>query len=827
MRAFCLSAALLLLSLPVSSEASFLGTLIWGKDTLEPVRLAIKQTKHLRSEVLGWYHHNTTQQGNFTVSPDPPDLYSVLPTDYSGRSLVTPDGSYYSDIEGYYKGSWSGWDFSTQANRSLAIDSKLNHTIAERISKGAKEKKPEYVEGVKGEKLTLDRGKFDWLNGQPGHIDLHLEEEHLLKGNVSLITGSLSFEPAKDAQGSSESVDFSLEGLHFIPTASVFLHAIGDDTPAGTDVRTVLSLIPQGNNQTTNVTVSAISKAFQLRIDMLNRIIASGSYDASDSSPEPPTPKHNCSLHVYAQLSSAGPHSTVQPLLDTLERESHHPTGISTIPPPPLSLSLTAFSPECQLLLTSSSPLTGLLQTRLWKKAINYAIVYFFILLLQTYLLVQQMESTQTPSGLMKVSDKTWLAQSVLDAYSCLVHLSVAVALENETTKVLLGVAFMAGICFLGFGYRYTINVYRTQMDAAPTPPPTVTPTAAPVAVPASTEGEQAQPTEQQSNAEAPTTANTTTASPEELTARRRGALILAVGVFLFSVAFFPLITVSLLLPFLYSFWIPQIFRNVQRGTRKAILTRTVIGTTLTRLFLPLYIFACPDNVFFTEPSGWAWVLAAYVGGQMVLLLGQDLLGPHWFLPSSWVPEGAMSGWEYHPEVKEEEGEGDVEERAGEEQGQYGDCAICLSPIETRSARRRKRSHQQSPGERGWFSSRNGYDRISDAAEYEVEEERLFPAEKASSNTISPSTSIARPQARRSTMGRRLRSSLARTIDSVLRWKDDLGSATGTKLGVGGKRRRMDVMVAPCAHAFHTECLEQWLGIKNECPSCRAVLPAI
>ena len=163
-----------LLLLPACTQASFIGTLLFGKDTLEPVRAAIKQTEQLQREVLGWYKHNATQQGNLTVTPDPADLYTVLPATYSGRSLVDPDGSYYSDIEGYYKGEWTGWDFSTKANRSLAIDSRLNSTAAEKLSYAQQDQTPDYIDGVQPDKLLLDRGSFDWLTVKPAHVDLHL-----------------------------------------------------------------------------------------------------------------------------------------------------------------------------------------------------------------------------------------------------------------------------------------------------------------------------------------------------------------------------------------------------------------------------------------------------------------------------------------------------------------------------------------------------------------------------------------------------------------------------------------------------------------------------
>jgi hypothetical protein len=70
----------------------------------------------------------------------------------------------------------------------------------------------------------------------------------------------------------------------------------------------------------------------------------------------------------------------------------------------------------------------------------------------------------------------------------------------------------------------------------------------------------------------------------------------------------------------LYSFWVPQIWRNARRGNRKALRWRFVLGQSAARLCLPLCesktaayrsqtlipdfftdAFACPDNVLFLE----------------------------------------------------------------------------------------------------------------------------------------------------------------------------------------------------------------------------------
>ena len=34
-------------------------------------------------------------------------------------------------------------------------------------------------------------------------------------------------------------------------------------------------------------------------------------------------------------------------------------------------------------------------------------------------------------------------------------------------------------------------------------------------------------------------------------------------------------------------------------------------------------------------------------------------------------------------------------------------------------------------------------------------------------------------------------------------------------------------MITPCDHVFHTQCLEKWMELKNECPYCRQKIPSI
>jgi transmembrane E3 ubiquitin-protein ligase len=50
------------------------------------------------------------------------------------------------------------------------------------------------------------------------------------------------------------------------------------------------------------------------------------------------------------------------------------------------------------------------------------------------------------------------------------------------------------------------------------------------------------------------------------------------------------------LLLVMYSFWVPQIVSNVLRDTRHSLHPLYLVGMSATRLFLPLYLYACPSN---------------------------------------------------------------------------------------------------------------------------------------------------------------------------------------------------------------------------------------
>ena len=150
-----------------------------------------------------------------------------------------------------------------------------------------------------------------------------------------------------------------------------------------------------------------------------------------------------------------------------------------------------------------------------------------------------------------------------------------------------------------------------------------------------------------------------------------------------------------------FSFWIPQIHRNVVRNCRKALLWKFVIGQSVLRLLPFAYFYLKKDNILFSEPDRTAFsVLVAWVWIQILVLIAQGVLGPRYGIPKSWTEDA----WDYHPILREDNVEAggmpiglvrapgspttnraDITEE-GQKKSDSGmrtvDCAICMQILE-------------------------------------------------------------------------------------------------------------------------------------------------
>lgn len=239
------------------------------------------------------------------------------------------------------------------------------------------------------------------------------------------------------------------------------------------------------------------------------------------------------------------------------------------------------------------------------------------------------------------------------------------------------------------------------------------------------------------------------------------------------------------LIAFIYlSLWVPQIWRNVQRNSRRAYSWRFTIGQSALRVMPFAYFYLREDNIVFAEPDRGSFVLlVAWVWVQLWVLAFQDVLGPRFGIPKGWAPEA----WDYHPILRE-----DNLEAGGLPIGLVSSSFATADHSESpggRSTSRRRRSssavsYSSAPDRDGKVKHGRGHATIDCAICCEVLEVPVVPA--------------------------------GADPDSV-----------GAGNGVAAVLARRAYMVTPCRHIFHAACLEGWLRFRLQCPICREGLPPL
>ncbi|KAG5377666.1 hypothetical protein IGI04_025508 [Brassica rapa subsp. trilocularis] len=347
--------------------------------------------------------------------------------------------------------------------------------------------------------------------------------------------------------------------------------------------------------------------------------------------------KH-CNIEIAAQISRA---SSTQ---NSGDKDYFHIEGL--MESPAVDDDGDCFSP---LLLNATSINVEVY----YNKAVNYTLMVTFVSFcpihhrmtntvavsfLQVLLLIRQMEHSNTQSGAAKVSIVMIGQQAIMDSYLCLLHLTAGILLSFKTKTSLTSsyaeslfnafatAAFFKFVVFSIFEMRYLLAIWKATRPSN------------------SGEGWE--------------------------TMRRELSFLYSHGILLGGI----LIMYELhnymrwILLLMYSFWIPQIVANVVRDSRKPLHPYYILGMTVTRLAIPLYVFGCPKNFMRVEPSNaWCVGLCAFTGFQAAVLLLQHYFGSRCFVPRKMLPDK----YNYY-------------RRLDHDVNRSRDCVICMATIDLR-----------------------------------------------------------------------------------------------------------------------------------------------
>jgi hypothetical protein len=238
----------------------------------------------------------------------------------------------------------------------------------------------------------------------------------------------------------------------------------------------------------------------------------------------------------------------------------------------------------------------------------------------------------------------------------------------------------------------------------------------------------------------------------------------LIVGIIVFTLIMKENLILSLLL--LYSFWLPQILLNIFTQANKPLHRNFIYGMSLTRLFVPLYIFGVPNSyIHDIEPEfpvdGHVCVaLLIWVSFQVIVLLTQSVLGSRFMIPRFCLPPK----YNYHRDIPQ------------------------------------SLLHQHTPN--------NGHSGLD--ADGELQTSLLA---EDNNHTVVHSGPRNRLKSRPKSKDEIFETGLDPAIDCVICYN---------RINITEPK---SYMLAPCDHIFHTECMSQWMNVKMECPICRMELP--
>ncbi|RXK41711.1 hypothetical protein M231_00946 [Tremella mesenterica] len=524
------------------------------------------------------------------------------------------------------------------------------------------------------ETLALElRGSWDWEHTT--RWDMNIREKTLSSTlNLTSLNPTWNNEDWTWIKGSAtltagkNTLEYNFYGLHYLPNGTYGLYGLPEGK--NVDIRHIPSLWEgkmlndggDGGNVSKWIVLGELEKDWKSKQEDLL---------FSDVRPEEQT-QTSCPLYIHFTLPPFSIHGTKSEI-ELYEDELQNPTGLRlSLPRPPrywegIGLGGVIIADQCGWAFGLEGG-KGLGIEDFWRKSGNYAAYATIAQLITLMLLIRQMESSRTPSTLAKVSLWSIVMMAILDSWIFSSHVIVGIVTDNRASIPLLLPGFLALCSAVLFAPRYCVLLHRIQApEREPSPPPRPPTATRPSESATQTVQNASESTQMEPSLSAWDRIKQTLNDSPILKFFLAGMALLIYFQFALQPMFMPFVLFTM-----YSFWIPQIYRNARRGTSGALNHGFIIGTTLGRFAIPLYIFACPDNVLFVEPSKGIWATVLWQVFQIAVLFGQERFGPAFFLPRSYKP---VESYDYHPPLPPS----DPENPSSLETT----CSICMEEVST------------------------------------------------------------------------------------------------------------------------------------------------
>ncbi|GAA5926887.1 ubiquitin-protein ligase TUL1 [Sporobolomyces koalae] len=562
--------------------------------------------------------------------------------------------------------------------------------------------------------LRLREGRDDWQAWEK-------------KGIVTYLGGELTLS-VEEGSAAGEQTSLDVEAAHLLSSGLLYGYA----TPGfvRSQLVEIVSLPFFANSSATtrsaydeaNVTAQAIGRCMLKEVhrrlkndfERLEETLAEQEREGSDATPEvadnqdtDQVPAPQCMFRFYGALRPLPPAYTPS-LYSEFYASLFRPTGSSLPPPPNQILDYVLSSTNCGIVLEGHG--TFLPTPLLWTRTKDFALLVGLAQLVIVVLLVRHLEKTSTrPGTIVNVASASIGIGCIVDAYVFVLLLTAGVVTATSRSSLPLFIpSFLALLSSLLFGMRYVSNIRAAvpppsrprpaPVPAAPSPVVSTREELAAHAAEARARGDTAESPVETANG-APARVNPASSDSGDSWTTIPTSEKIILGLMLFALVTSITIIwrygwIALIITIVYSYWIPQIILNVQRGTSRQSLTdEFIIGNTVARLVLPVYFYGYSDNVLDVEVSPWIYVLIMYSVSQAAVLVLQSRpsFGARFFFPQralDLLSLPPVSTWDYHQPLspaKLFDIEASLKE-AGDsdfvlEDGSGPDCSICMETI--------------------------------------------------------------------------------------------------------------------------------------------------
>ncbi|KAK2019413.1 hypothetical protein LZ32DRAFT_652880 [Colletotrichum eremochloae] len=579
-------------------------------------------------------------------------------------------------------------------------------------------------------------------------------------GKVRSAKASVTIE---DVKGSGVNWEMRLHGVQWPRQGTILLTTTSEkfDGIFGLPHLTPSSDFFQSSQRLLNVTLGEILRRKEKEV--FNDGVMPWTSDLSNPS-DTLNPAPHCEYIMYAQvhppdrsyLNMKGFHPTregMAKIISDIEQELRFPEGAPIRGVPELQLSAIIWSPDCAFFLETKGPpdfapvdgqhLQGMKTEIIYHKIRIWILLFAMVILSQALLLKQQMKESATPSTMGRISYSTISMMVMVDGgiFAAASMWALDASITYLESLSLLFAAFLS----MSLGGFFLAEIHKVQEpenrrraereqqasnDASARTPSTPAATAGSDSLPLPvTAGARRRapsppvivPFDQDMDAEMADAANGAAAVPTAGTGAGGGhrigpevtfqavifrfamivSLVLLVSIA--STSWYPRVRnlfVNSVAMVYFSFWVPQIHRNILRNCRRALTWQFMIGQSVLRLLPFAYFYVYENNFLFAETDRRAFlVFCAWLWIQLWVLAFQYVLGPRFGIPKSWTPDA----WDYHPVLREdgveagglpigllsEPGSPSLDRvRSGEDRKSGGsnlraiDCAICREVLE-------------------------------------------------------------------------------------------------------------------------------------------------